>query len=327
MSEHKNPYPGENNTGHFWDDEGDLRELNNRPPRWYMHSMFLGLFAILVYSFYFPSVPWFGEHYKGYANEDGKTWTMITEMEESVAILESFREKKFSEQEKNIAEFSLEDIVRDEELNTYAIKTARTLFGDNCAACHGPGGQGNRGFPVLVDDDWLYGGSLSQISATITRGKKGSMPAKGMLGNLTDPDMEILADYVMGLSEGKVDHEGKAIYMKGMCMACHGPTGKPLAPMAANLTDRIWRFEADDQRASVLRTIKHGVNKAGDEHTQKGEMPAFGKSGVIDEVDIKKLTVYVHQLGGGDLVKPAPKKSKTAKTAKNAKKPKQPKSN
>ncbi|MEW8587130.1 MAG: cbb3-type cytochrome c oxidase N-terminal domain-containing protein, partial [Candidatus Thiodiazotropha sp.] len=27
-----NPYPGENNTGHVWDD--NLRELTNPPPRW-----------------------------------------------------------------------------------------------------------------------------------------------------------------------------------------------------------------------------------------------------------------------------------------------------
>jgi cytochrome c oxidase cbb3-type subunit III len=299
MGEHKNPYPGENNTGHFWDDDSDIRELSNRPPRWYMWALYMGTISIVIYAFYYPSIPWFGDHNKGSAN-----WTQIVEMEESVKQLEDYREAKFADKEKAIADSSLEEIVLNDDLREYSIKTAKVLFGDNCAACHGAGGQGNDGFPVLADDDWVFGGTLAQINTTITHGKKGSMPAKGMLGNLSDPEMEKLTDYVIGLSQGKKDPAGQVLYMKGMCMACHGPTGKPTAPTAANLTDGIWRFKADDQRASVLRTIKHGVNKFGDANTQNAEMPAFGKSGVINATQLKKLVVYVHQLGGGVKVIP-----------------------
>lgn len=299
MGEHKNPYPGENNTGHFWDDDNDVRELNNRPPRWYMLALYIGTISIVIYALYFPTIPWFGEHNKGSAN-----WTQISEMKESVQQLEDYREAKFADKEKAIADSSLEEIVLNDDLREYAVKTAKVLFGDNCAACHGAGGQGNDGFPVLADDDWVFGGTLAQINTTITYGKKGNMPGKGMLGNLTDPEMEKLTDYVMGLSQGKKDPAGQVLYMKGMCMACHGPTGKPTAPTAANLTDGIWRFKADDQRASVLRTIKHGVNKVGDANTQNAEMPAFGQSGVINATQLKKLVVYVHQLGGGVKVIP-----------------------
>ncbi len=299
MGEHKNPYPGENNTGHFWDDDNDVRELNNRPPRWYMLALYIGTISIVIYALYFPTIPWFGEHNKGSAN-----WTQISEMKESVQQLEDYREAKFADKEKAIADSSLEEIVLNDDLREYAVKTAKVLFGDNCAACHGAGGQGNDGFPVLADDDWVFGGTLAQINTTITYGKKGNMPGKGMLGNLTDPEVEKLTDYVMGLSQGKKDPAGQVLYMKGMCMACHGPTGKPTAPTAANLTDGIWRFKADDQRASVLRTIKHGVNKVGDANTQNAEMPAFGQSSVINATQLKKLVVYVHQLGGGVKVIP-----------------------
>jgi len=301
MSKHKNPYPGENNTGHFWDDDSDIRELNNRPPRWYMWALYMGTISIIIYAFYYPSIPWFGNHNTGSAN-----WTQISEMKESVQQLEDYRQTRFADQEKAIQEKSLEEIVLDEDLRDYAVKTAKVLFGDNCAACHGAGGQGNVGFPVLADDDWLYGGTLAQINATVTYGKKGNMPAKGMLGNLNDQEIETLADYVMDLSQGKGKDNvaGKALYTKGMCMACHGPNGKPPAPTAANLTDGIWRFRADDQRASVVRTIKHGVNKTGDPNTQDADMPAFGKSGVINAAQLKKLVVYVHQLGGGAKVIP-----------------------
>ena len=303
MSEHKNPYPGENNTGHLWDDENDLRELNNRPPRWYMWALYLSLLAIPIYSFYYPTIPWFGESTKGLAN-----WTQIVEMKEGITQLEDYRKAKFADTEKAIAESSLEDIVRDEELRNYAIKTAEVLFGDNCAACHGAGGQGNKDFPVLVDDDWLYGGKLSQISASITLGRKGNMPAR-MMG-ISDADADTLATFLIETgkgAQGKPNPASKPLYMTKGCIGCHGPTMKGNVFMgSANLSDGIYRFKADDQKASVVRTILHGVNQGHDPQTRDAVMPSFGISEVIDKTQIKKLAVYVHQLGGGVAVKPKP---------------------
>ncbi len=300
MGEHKNPFPGENNTGHFWDEENDIRELNNRPPRWYMLSLYIGTLAIVVYTLYYPTIPWSGEHNKGFAD-----WTQISEMNESVAQLEAYREKRFADIEKAIAEKSLEEIVLDGELRTYAIKTAKVLFGDNCAACHGAAGQGNVGFPVLADDDWLYGGKLAQISTTIANGRKGNMPAR-MLG-ISDVDASTLATFLVETGKGKDGNPNpasKALYMSKGCIACHGPNMKGNQLLgSANLSDGIYRFKADDQHASVVRTILHGVGQVNDPLTQDAVMPTFGHSSVIDAVQIKKLTVYVHQLGGGVAVK------------------------
>jgi len=309
MSKHENPFPGENNTGHFWDEEQDLRELNNRPPRWYMQAMMVGLVAVVVYSFYYPSIPWFGDHYKGAAG-----WTQITEMNESVEELEAYREKKFAATEQAIAESSLEEIVRDDELRTYAIKTAKTLFGDNCAACHGAAGQGNDGFPVLSDDDWLYGGSLAKIEQTLKNGRKGNMPAR-MLG-ITDAQADELATFLIETgkgAQGKPNPASKALYMSKGCVGCHGPTlaGNEMLG-SANLSDNIYRFKAEDQHASVVRTILHGVNQAHDPQTQDAVMPAFGQSSVIDAVQLKKIIVYVHQLGGGDPLPEIAKKIKAS---------------
>ncbi len=299
MGEHKNPYPGENNTGHFWDDENDLRELSNRPPRWYMWAMYVSVISVIVYALYYPTVPWFGDHNKGTAN-----WTAINEMNDSVKQLEDYREHKFADQEKAIAESTLDDIVHDEELRNYALKTAKVLFGDNCAGCHGAGGQGNDGFPVLADDDWLFGGTLADISNSITNGRRGNMPAR-FLG-ITDAEAGTLADYLMEVSRGETGSaQGKAIYLSKGCVGCHGPQMKGKTFMgSANLTDGIFRFKADDQKASLVRTILHGVNQAQDPNTQDAVMPGFGNSQVIDANQIKKLTVYVHQLGGGVAPKP-----------------------
>ena len=91
----KNPFPNENNTGHFWDDDNDIRELSNRPPRWYMFALYMGLIAVVVYSAYFPTIPWFGDHLKGTAN-----WTQIEEMKDGVKQLEDYRATKFADLEK-----------------------------------------------------------------------------------------------------------------------------------------------------------------------------------------------------------------------------------
>jgi len=137
------------------------------------------------------------------------------------------------------------------------------------------------------------------------------MPAR-MLG-ITDAEAAKLATFLIETGKGAngaPDAASKAIYMSKGCIGCHGPTlaGNQMLG-AANLSDGIYRFKADNQHASVVRTILHGVNQHHDSETQNAEMPAFGNSKVIDAVQIKKLAVYVHQLGGGVPVKAAPKQA------------------
>jgi cytochrome c oxidase cbb3-type subunit 3 len=290
-----NPYPNENNTGHFWDEEQDVRELSNRPPRWYMWALYISVISVVIYAIYFPTIPWFGDHTKGVAN-----WTAVGEMKEAQQQLDDYRAKKFATQEELIAKKSPKEILADKELTGYAVATAKTLFADNCAACHGSGGQGNTGFPVLADDDWLYGGTIETIHTTIINGRKSIMPAHEAL--LTEQELNTLADFV--IANGKVDNGGKALFMAKGCVGCHMPTMTGLQALGgANLTDAIYRFKpntekGETQKDKVKNIIKYGVNQA---HPQSQEaiMPAFGASKVIDESEIKKLAVYVHQLGGG----------------------------
>jgi cytochrome c oxidase cbb3-type subunit 3 len=289
MSEH-NPYPNENNTGHFWDEEQDIRELSNRPPRWYMWALYISAISVVLYAIYFPTIPWFGSHTEGV----GK-WTAIGELKAAQKQLDDYRANKFTAQEELIAKKTPAEILQDKDLTNYAVATAKTLFGDNCAACHGTGGQGNAGFPVLADDDWLYGGSIENIHMTITNGRKGIMPAHEAM--LSAQELDTLADFV--ISNGKADNGGKALFMTKGCVGCHLPTMTGLQALGgANLTDAIYRFKADDQKAKVKDIIAYGVNQTHPK-SQEAIMPAFGNSKVIDSNEIKKLTVYVHQLGGG----------------------------
>ncbi len=145
MSEN-NPFPGENNTGHIWDD--NIRELNNPIPRWWMMGFWLSLAWILGYAIIYPTIPTTEDYTKGLTG-----WTAQQEFQEGMQEIQNIR----AEYEEQIATMSAAEILEDDGLTRYALNSTRVLFGDNCAACHGAGGQGAPSFPVLADDNWLYG--------------------------------------------------------------------------------------------------------------------------------------------------------------------------
>jgi cytochrome c oxidase cbb3-type subunit 3 len=78
-----------------------------------------------------------------------------------------------------------------------------TIFADNCAACHGEDGGGNRevGAPALNDAIWLYGNDKATILSQIHRPNHGVMPA--WAGRLNDTVIKQLTLYVHGLGGGE----------------------------------------------------------------------------------------------------------------------------
>ncbi len=291
MSEH-NPFPDEGNTGHIWDD--NLRELSNPVPNWWMMALYASIAFVIIYALIYPMIPLATTHTKGMTG-----WTQINEYKAAMAEVEAIRKPY----EDKIAAISAKEILADAKLSAYVEASGKVLFGDNCSACHGAGGSGNVGFPVLADDDWLAGGTIEQIQATITNGRKGFMTAHGKI--LSETEIDTLANYVVALSEGKTDEKGKALFQSKACFACHGMDAKGMQALgSANLTDSIWRFNEEDKLASAKRTITHGVNAVSDEviavadvQTRIAEMPSFKNK--LSEADIKKMAVYVHKFGGG----------------------------
>jgi len=276
-----NPFPGEKNSGHVWDD--NLRELLNEPPTWWRIGFHASWIFVVLYTIVYPSWPLISTHTKGIMG-----WTSIGEYKEDLKAIDEVR----GPYEAKIKTMSAAEILADDELVNYVTRSAKVLFGDNCAACHGAGGQGNPGFPVLADDDWLYGGTIADLEMTITGGRQGMMPAQAAM--VTAEEADKLASAIMA---GNVAAE--PLFMEKGCFGCHGPDAKGMAPLgSANLTDAIWRFASSDQLASVKYTITHGVNDPVDPKTRNAVMPAFG-GGKLSETDIKKLAVYVHKLGGG----------------------------
>jgi cytochrome c oxidase cbb3-type subunit 3 len=296
-----NPFPGENNTGHFWDD--NLRELNNPPPSWWMIGFWASIAWVVGYFILYPSWPMPYQPQEGEGFTKGVIgWTQIKEYEEGVQQLQEMR----AQYEEKIAAMTAEQILADPGMTQYTLASAKVLFGDNCSACHGSGGQGNPGYPVLVDDDWLYGGSLAKLQESLAYGRKGAMTAHKDI--LTPAEVDAMAKFVVDLSEGKATDQGWALFNEKGCTACHGPKGNGvLAELpggeivtvgAANLTDGIWRFEPGGLE-SAKHTILYGVNQAGVEGTREAVMPAFADTGKLNPLQIKKLVVYVHELGGG----------------------------
>lgn len=87
--------------------------------------------------------------------------------------------------------------------NARAVQRATALFADNCAACHGPDGKGNRsmGAPNLTDNEWEYGPTREDIHDQIWNGHGGVMPTWG--GRLSPEEIKALAIYVHNLGGGE----------------------------------------------------------------------------------------------------------------------------
>ena len=267
-----------------------------------MMAWYASIAFIIGYVVIYPAIPMFDSYNKGDVVEGsvikggitkGVTgWTAIGEYKAALAEVEAVRKPY----EDKIAAMSAKEILADEGLSTYVEHSGKVIFGDNCAACHGTGGAGNVGYPVLADDDWLFGGTIEQIQTTITNGRKGMMTAHG--ATLSEAEIDTLANYVVGMSEGQPDEKGKALFQSKACFACHGMNAKGMAALgSANLTDGIWRFDEADKLASAKRTISHGVNAPGDTQTRNAEMPSFKDK--LSEADIKKMAIYVYKFGGG----------------------------
>ena len=194
---------------------------------------------------------------------------------------------------------SMEAIENDAGLQQFALAAGKSLFGDNCATCHGAGGQGFPGYPNLNDDSWIWGGGLEDIKQTIAFGRRSDHPettnsimmAYGRDGLLPASDISDLTNYVLFISGQEHDTAaaGRAapVYAS-QCAVCHGADGSGDRTQGApNLTDAIWLFGGDQE--TIYESIWSG---------RAGVMPAW--DGRLSEAEITALAVYVHSLGGGE---------------------------
>lgn len=285
----KDPVTDTETTGHEWD---GIRELDNPAPKWLMYTFYATIIWAIGYWVLYPAWPdIFGSGYtKGVLG-----YVQRVEIEEQIAA----KRAEQSVMHDRIASASLQEIRGDADLLSFALAGGRVAFGDNCAGCHGAGGAGNTGFPALVDDEWLWGGSLEDIQFTILHGIRNSnpearyseMPRFGRDGILNREEINDVAEYVLSMSGNATDKaaagRGEEIYA-AQCAACHGEKGEGMRELGApNLADDIWLYGGS--KAKVVESITN---------SRFGVMP--GWAGRLDDSTIKQLTVYVHALGGGE---------------------------
>jgi len=78
----------------------------------------------------------------------------------------------------------------------------------------------------------------------------------------------------------------------GLCSACHGPQGRGIPNLGANLTDSTW-LHSDGSYAGVLQTIRQGVGA--DKSSNGTTMPPKGGS-ALSEDQLKAVAAYVWSL-------------------------------
>ncbi len=292
-------------TGHAWD--GDIQEFNNPLPNWWVWGFYASIVFTLVYWVFYPAWPIGRDYTKGIMNDieyttaDGKQvkthWNTRALYEKDMQQAREAQQKYIDQ----LAESSIEDIANDKEKSSFAYSMAKVLFADNCAACHQPGGAGVIGlYPNLADDDWLWGGTLAQIQTSITNGRKGYMPS--FKETLTVQQLDDVAEYVLSLSKNKTDiaqtARGKKIFngQTGGCYYCHTKAGSGMLSMgSANLTDSVWTL-ADISSAEKMNVNKERIKQVISNGVHR-EMPAWNTR--LSDTQIKILSFYVHQLGGG----------------------------
>ncbi|WP_270373898.1 cytochrome-c oxidase, cbb3-type subunit III [Marinicauda sp. Alg238-R41] len=288
-------HTGVETTGHEWD---GIKELNNPLPRWWLWVFYASIIWSVIYMIFMPAIPAL-PGMQGYT-PGLRDHTERENVHNALAELQTAREPQFARLQEAAAQGGIDAIEADPELLRFALAAGRSAFGDNCATCHGDGGQGAIGYPNLNDDIWLWGGTFDEIRHTLEVGirsdhpeaRYSQMPAYGADGLLERQEINAVADHVMtlaGLIEPTEAGEttGAEIY-EFQCAACHGvdATGDRMVG-APNLVDNYWLYGSE--REQIVNSIWRGPF---------GVMPNWGER--LNDPTITALAAYVYLLGGGE---------------------------
>jgi cytochrome c oxidase cbb3-type subunit 3 len=286
MAKKPNKKPEVETTGHQWD---GIEEYNNPLPRWWLWTFYACIVWGLWYVIAYPAWPMIEGATAGY-----KGWSTRA----NIAVELAEAEAANAEINAKLASVELASVADTPELQAYATSAGAAVFKTWCAQCHGSGAAGAKGYPNLLDNDWLWGGSVDEIHATIAHGirnevdpdaRYSEMPAFGEI--LETPQIDQVTNYVMSLSgtpqDASLVAEGQTVFMDN-CAACHGENGMgDINQGAPNLADAIWLYGGD------FATIKETVT-----NSRFGVMPPWNTR--LSEAEVAAVAVNDHQLGGGE---------------------------
>lgn len=246
-----------------WDET--LREGSNPAPMWWFWLILALMVVSVVYLMLYPGLGSFSGALR---------WSQGGRLEQSVGLYTD----DFSTIRAGVVATPLEAL-RDDPM---VMASARRVFAQNCAACHGleAGGQADL-FPDLTDDDWQWGGDVAQLEQSIRAGRQAVMPP--LLAVLGEEGVVQTAQYVRALASGQAVAEadpGRTLFTT-YCFACHGADGTGNVLLGApNLTDDVWLY--GDSEEVLIEGIRNGRN---------GAMPAFQER--LDDAQIRMLVAWL----------------------------------
>ena len=277
-------YTGYLTTGHEWN---GITELNTPVPRAVYFFLTAAFLFSVGYWILMPAWPLGVSYTKGLLGIDQRK--IVAASLQEAAVDRSVWTKRIETE-------SFAAIQSDPQLMNIVREAGHTLFGNNCAACHGHDAKGGPGFPDLTTSSWLWGGNPEQIFSTIRVGINSAhpdshvsqMPAFGRDQMLPTADVLKVATFVYSLSnpgaKNNIDpgtvEAGRKIFATN-CVTCHGSDARGNPELGApDLTDRFWIYGGDLE--TIDSTIWGG---------RQGHMPTWDNR--LSALDRKILTLYL----------------------------------
>ena len=277
-------------TGHQWD---GIEELNNPLPRWWVWVFYATIVWGIGYSVAYPAWPLITAATPGLLGASTRA---------DVAVEIARVDAANAEIKAKLVAADMNAIQADADLAAYAERAGAAIFRTNCTTCHGSGAAGfeGKGYPNLLDDDWLWGGTMEDIHLTITHGIRNTtdpdarysqMPSFGADELLDKAQIGQVAEYVLQISGQEHDAalatDGAVIFAEN-CAACHMEDGSgDRAQGAPALNDAIWLYGGSREAVTA------SINVA-----RFGVMPNW--NGRLSEDEIRAVAFYVHGRGGGE---------------------------
>jgi cytochrome c oxidase cbb3-type subunit 3 len=285
--------PGDpDTTGHEWD---GIQEFNNPLPRWWLWTFYITIIWGIAYTVAYPAWPLISGATPGLLG-----FSTRANVAEDIAAVNA----QNAGLNEALANVELAALGGDPNLSGYAVNKGAAVFRSHCSQCHGSGAAGAVGYPNLLDDDWLWGGTIEEIAFTVTHGVRNEqspdtrwsqMPAFGEV--LTPEEIAQVVQYVRQMSGQEHDAAlatpGQEVFLNN-CAACHmdDGAGDPTQGAPA-LNDAIWLYGGDvDALTATVTNARFGVMPA----WSRDYRPAQG----LTQAEINAVAAYVHQLGGGE---------------------------
>ena len=148
-------------TGHSWD---GIEEFDNPLPRWWLWIFYACILWSVVYWILYPAWPMVSRATAGVLGYSSRA-----DVDAEMATWDAENQVWYD----RLVSTAPDQIAADPELQRFAVNAGASVFRAQCSQCHGAGADGVRmgsGFPNLLDDEWMWGGTMDDIIQTVTYG-------------------------------------------------------------------------------------------------------------------------------------------------------------